>query len=312
MDTPEPLLSSDETDALLGAMRAGGEGAASVEQADIGSPERRLRVALGHADRAGQLLAEGTRRLILRIANCTSAVEDQPAEITPYSVLRSAFRNGSALVSLRATDGSFALMTVSFVLDRRLGAPLATDEADAVPAERTQLSPVDRRVLRPFVEDLAGTFARAWCDDARALRVEAVLTQPNELPELGQFEPLLRVAVKATPTGSQGDEIMVAMTSGAVSASLPGADEQASLVASADDQSRMAARVAAAEVEAVAVLGRSRSTIRDVLALTVGDVIRLDGIPSEPTTIYVEGRPLMRGHPVIHHGNLALEITEQG
>jgi flagellar motor switch protein FliM len=67
----DPLLSAAETDALLNAMRSTGDDA-NVESADIGSPDRPLRQALGRADHCVQQMSPELRKSLLRIANCTS------------------------------------------------------------------------------------------------------------------------------------------------------------------------------------------------------------------------------------------------
>jgi flagellar motor switch protein FliM len=60
----------------------------------------------------------------------------------------------------------------------------------------------------------------------------------------------------------------------------------------------------------VAVLGHARSTVREILRLSVGDVIRLNEPPETPVKVSVEGRQKMIGLPVVRHGNLAIEVIE--
>jgi len=72
----------------------------------------------------------------------------------------------------------------------------------------------------------------------------------------------------------------------------------------------MVARLSFAELEMVAVLGRAKSTIRSVLSLKVGDLVRLNEAPDAPLQVYVEGQKKMIGVPVVSHGNIAVEVTE--
>ena len=72
----------------------------------------------------------------------------------------------------------------------------------------------------------------------------------------------------------------------------------------------MVARLSFAELELVAVLGKSQSTVRNVLSMVVGDVLRLDEAPTSPLQIFVEGQKKMIGVPVVSHGNIAVEITQ--
>ena len=62
------------------------------------------------------------------------------------------------------------------------------------------------------------------------------------------------------------------------------------------------------EVDLVAVLGRCPFTVRSLLALDCGSVLRLDGAPETPVELQVDGVPVLRGMPVVKDGNLAIEV----
>src|SRR5690348_7101285 len=95
----EPLLSPDETSALLDAMRPKADAAASAEPADLGSPERPLRDALANADACARAMAASMDRLMLRVTGCSSFTEELPAEIAPYKVIRNSIPQGAAVVT---------------------------------------------------------------------------------------------------------------------------------------------------------------------------------------------------------------------
>lgn len=64
------------------------------------------------------------------------------------------------------------------------------------------------------------------------------------------------------------------------------------------------------DVTMIAQLGRTSHTIRDLLALQVNDVVKLDIGPQDLITINVEDVPKFQGLPGIVKGNRAVEITK--
>lgn len=312
MSDNDPLLTAAETDALLDAMRSTGDDA-SVESADLGSPDRPLRQALGRADHCVQQMSPELRKALLRIANCTSTTEDQPAEIVPFTVFTNAILPGSCIATLRTHDDCTGLIVIApqlcnFILERRLGAPLSENGSRAV--ARNELSALDRRILKPLLSSLAEELGRSWNGNPEDFQLVKILKNANELPSLTQFEPLLRLGVRMIPTGGTGDEVMFALSAGAVRATTPQESSTKVIAISPDERARMASRLSTAEVELVAALGRAHITVGRLLDLSVGDVVRLDRIPNEPIEMQVEGLTKLIGLPVVQHGNLAIEVTQ--
>jgi flagellar motor switch protein FliM len=309
-DGQEPLLSPEETSALLDAMRSGSADD-SVEPLDLTSAERPLRDALGTADSCARAIAEAVDKLMLRATGSPSSTEELPAEITPYKVIRSAIPQGAAIVPFRANDGSLGVLTIgpslaAFVLDRRMGAPISKD---VPPEPRAALSPLDRRLLEPFATSVVELFGKNWCDDPKAFAPSPVISQPADLPMLPQFEPLLQIVFRVAPTGMSGDQLVIAMSSGIVSRAKSTSIVRAPVSEPSDyDRSRMTAAVGGTEIEAVALLGDYVSTVREVLGLRVGDIVRLSTTPDEPLMIRVGDKVVARGMPVVHHGNIAVQI----
>lgn len=313
VDGIEPLLSLEETNALLDAMRSGSDENGSVELLDLTSAERPLREALTTADNCARSLAEAMDKLMLRTTGCSSSTEELPAEIIPYKVLRGAIPQGAAIVPFRSNDGSLGVMTVggglvSFILDRMMGAPLGRD----LPSEpRTMLSGLDRRLLEPFTSAVSYIFAKHWCDDAKAFPAGSVLAQTADLPMLPQFEPMLQLVFRVTPSGATGDQIVLALSSGIVSRAKPqNTSVVVRAVPNAEDRELMEAAVRGTDVEVVAVLGQQFATVREVLALRAGDVLRLTNTPEEPVDMKVGDRAVFRGNPMVQRGNLALQISQ--
>lgn len=306
----EPLLSPEETSALLDAMRSGSD-VSAIESLDLTSAERPLRDALATADACARAIAEALDKLMLRATGCPSSTEELPAEITPYKVVRSAIPQGAAIVPFRAADGSLGVMTlgpslVSFILDRRMGAPLNKE----LPSDpRTSLSHLDRRLIEPFALSVVELFSKHWCNDPKAFPPGSVIAQPADLPMLPQFEPLLQLVFRVAPTGLAGDQIVLAMSSGIVSRAKSSTHVKEQAAAPTEfDRSRMTQAVGGTEVEVVARLGEYITTVREVLGLRSGDIIRLSTTPEEPLEVSVGDRIVFHANPIVHHGNMAVQI----
>jgi flagellar motor switch protein FliM len=312
-ESNEPLLTGEETEALLEAMRSSASSAPDVLGADLASPDRPLRQALGRADRCVEELGRAMRSTMLRVARCSAAAEVEPAEILPFNVLQQAIAAGSAVALLRVNGSVGGLAVVgpslaAFVIERRLGAPLERAEKSQPATVREQLSAFDRRVLEPLFGALAESFERAWTGGDGAVEVGEILSRSSEVPTLPSIEPMLRFGLRVR-TAAATDDVFVALTSSAVRTTARREEAQAQ-PATPGDRERLALRIVAAEVELVAVLGKSTTTVRELLALSAGDIVRLDQVPGKPVDVAVEGVIKLRGLPVVHHGNLAIEIEE--
>jgi flagellar motor switch protein FliM len=108
-----------------------------------------------------------------------------------------------------------------------------------------------------------------------------------------------------------GDQVMLALSSGIVSRA-KSTDQVVQTVKSepsAIDRARMTSALFGTDVELVAVLGELHSTVRELLALRAGDVLRLESTPEEPLDARVGDTIVFHGMPAVRRGNLALQVT---
>lgn len=77
----------------------------------------------------------------------------------------------------------------------------------------------------------------------------------------------------------------------------------------AADLMALESRVGGAKVPVVAELGRTDLTIREILDLSVGDVVVLDTRLEDPVHVYVGNQPKFVGRPGRVRGRLAVEVT---
>ena len=64
------------------------------------------------------------------------------------------------------------------------------------------------------------------------------------------------------------------------------------------------------DMEVTVELGRARMTVRDLLALTPGNVLELDRAAGSPADLLVNGRLIARGEVVVVDEDFGLRITE--
>ncbi len=310
----EPLLSNDETEALLQAMRTGAGSGSSAKEIELGSVDQRLRKSLVKADEVAREWAAEVRKILRRMLGVSAGVRETSADVVPYSVVAQAIPPGAAVCVLRTPDGAQCFLVMgtgltSFVLNRRLGGGIpTTPESGPVEDVRGFLSAVDRRIVRPFCDEVVDMFSKLWGESELSLTIVDMLARPTDMPRLGQFEPLLRVPITVGFGVDSSEELSVLLSGTAVRAPKVEAPKEEHPVAKGD-KARMIARLSCAELELVAVLGHAQSTVRSVLSLKVGDVVRLLEAPNAPLELYVEGQKKMIGTPVVSHGNIAVEVT---
>jgi flagellar motor switch protein FliN/FliY len=63
-------------------------------------------------------------------------------------------------------------------------------------------------------------------------------------------------------------------------------------------------------MEVTVELGRTRLSVRELLALTPGDVLELDRAAGSPADLLVNGRLIARGEVVVVDEDFALRVTE--
>jgi flagellar motor switch protein FliM len=318
MDAGEPLLSREETEALLAVVRASaGADAddAAAEKVDLAAQDGMLRASLPRAERTSLALASEVRKMLRRLLGLSATVREVPADVVPQQTVAASVSSGAGVAVLATRSGSLAFVSVgpalsSIVLDRRLG---ATIEALSRATPRVELSAVDRRVMRAFADEIAFALGDKWCNDGESFVVHDVLGRPADVGRLVTTDPCLRMALRVDVPQLVQDQIVLVLTPAAVRDTAPPSVTEplpAAPTSSAKDRRALASRLGSAEVDVVAVLGQSRSTIRELLALGVGDVIRLDQAPDDPLPVTVGGITKLRGMPVVYRGNLAVRITE--
>lgn len=301
----EPLLSNEEASALLEAMREGEDGGGDrVTPTDLVSPDRVLREAVGRADAAVKLIGEDLRDELIKLVSRSFGVEAIPAVVISREELFAEVDDATLFRGLSHQRRRYGTAIVSadlsaLILEASLGAP-----EDAEPTKRP-LSALEECILEPVPRAIATALTHHFIQDMGF----DVVAYSREDDAKVAFEPMLRMGVRFVgPNGPVG-EVHVGLSPAALDR-----DQRADPKAPARpgaSRRRLAERISLAEVDIAAMLGRLSGSVGQVLRLKEGDLLRLDGSPEQPIALVVDEIAVAVGTPIVHRGNIAVEITER-
>lgn len=135
--------------------------------------------------------------------------------------------------------------------------------------------------------------------DAAVLLADALLVTPSPSSRTApqNVEPAPTAAATPTPTAAVPQQLGTGVTE--VFAGSPGPAVH-----------RGIEMLAGVDMEVTVELGRTRMTVRDLLALSPGTVLELDRAADGPADLLVNGRLIARGEVVVVDEDFGLRITE--
>lgn len=291
-----PLLSEEESAALFDAIRSGAMDGHATRPASLGSAEEPRRRAQRRLDELAPLAAAELRDALLRAGIVPENIEASPSEVHPLESFTGHVASAAAVWTVRAGAEAVARVVlepslVTALLERRLG---ATDAVAGVRAIERAPSALELRVLEPVARAACARIVTPFVSE------ELVLGPPGRPGELGSpLAPCAVVTLLLTPRRGEPARVQVALL-----ASSLGHD-----VGKTQIGARLRDVLPDVEVELAAVLGAASSTVRALLLLERGSVLRLDGTPDRPIEVRVDGVAVLRGMPVVKNGNLAIEVS---
>ncbi len=263
------------------------------------------------------------KALASRLSNRTSQQTDASAQATEALKFADCISSLASpgclqvleLTGLRGTGILYFEPTLLFhMVDLLLGGK-PTKLVDGVEILRKRgLTKVERRLFNYLAEALSEAVSESWESvtefGIRPTRIETdtrqvALFEPGEMVVVSSFE--------VTIVGCTGTVHLVipqaslrpiekVLASGLLE---EGADESGGWGAAL---TRLMREVT---VECSAELGRTEMSLRELVELKVGDIVRLDRDPESTITVYVEGASKMHGVPTMRHGNIAVEIVQK-
>lgn len=300
----EALLSDEESHALLEAMRTGSISPAApgpvAQPATLGAPDAPLRRAIGKAERASRELAQAVQGALLTLGSVLSEMQLLESTVMAVDTALGAFDDSAAswdVVTGTARTPRATIVIGPTLSDRLLARRLGASEAVGTRAGRTRgVSALARRVLEPFASACLAPVAEAFLAEAGPSRLV-----PRGGTQIAGFSPCLRVAVRALFADVE-DEVAVLVHESALVARAPRG------AGGPSDRELFARVLSEVDVELIALLGRTHASVRELCGWSAGSVLRLDGSPERPVAVCVDGVPVFSGMPIVHEGNVAIEV----
>jgi flagellar motor switch protein FliM len=259
-------------------------------------------------DRVAAAFARAARRSLPFLVRYRAQIVARPAGIVSGGSASEPSLGGGYEVSLSSRDGhawgrlALDAGAMALTLDGALGGRgdfgPPTPASAPTPAQRALLA----RVMRSLAADLAGVVHT---------EVNLSIAQvPGDVPAsaAGKAPDLIRAACSIEGVGVDA-ALVLSLGADAVEEAVRDVDPSPELGESSRGDPRMALALQDVEVEAVVELGRLPIGLRRILALQVGDVLRLPTATDDPLVVRVGDVEKLYGTPVVSRGQLALEIV---
>jgi flagellar motor switch protein FliM len=234
-------------------------------------------------------------------------------ELATYGALNSALPNPVCLQVFRTRPGERrGLLTLDIplafsIIDRLLGG-----QGQAL-AQHKPLTTIEQAIITPLLHALLERFAAAWSvRSPLALGPEEIAMSPKAVQILAVQELVLQASFSVAGETCVGD-LSLCVPFAVVRDLIPSADpEPASAKDAQGSQARQALQRAlgAAPLRLSAELGRGHITVRDLLRLRPGHVVRLDSRVGRPLDITVEGDLHLAGQPGLVGARRGVQITQ--
>jgi len=316
---PEQILSQEEIDALLVAMDKGNINLEEEEESEIELTPFDLTSQSKSLPGQFQALEEVYDKFATMLGDSLSSslqrnvnVEFVSKEMVKFGEFLESFSNptgfsifnmepliGSAMLAIEA-DLAFCLIDCMF---GGVGKPLE---------QMREFTLIEQRMLKKFAVEVLQNLEKAW---SPVCPLEVSLKKTETRPEFvrlvtpGDLVIVVRCSISGEEfTGNIHQCIPYLMLE-------PIKDRLSSVnLVEAESENMWSSQfgdlLGDAQVELTAELGRvGCHTVRDLLNLDVGNLIRLNTSPQDPVDVMVETVPKYRGFPGVVKGSRAIEIT---
>ncbi len=314
MKPREPILSPAEVEALLDARPAGTRHSAQLEPVsiDLLAGDRYLHrlvpiLCVGYA-RA----SEGLRRVLTSVLRTKIDVRDEEPEVMTGRGLTAVANQAAALIVLdiETSDhaGGHGLLALdaplAFAVIQRMfgGAP-----TDAAPTGARGPTNLERRMLLHALEPVFRTInANLEPIDYFRITPRSIESRLDLVPGFTPDTTALHVPFTVS-IGDQLASFSLAFPADLLEPLRDQLDSNAEQMHGAG-LSQIVARV---PVTVSVELGHLKMSLRDLLALSVGQVLKLNRHPQEELPIQIEGIPKLSGLPVHEGGAVGIEVTSR-
>ncbi|MFH1810663.1 MAG: FliM/FliN family flagellar motor switch protein [Pseudomonadota bacterium] len=318
------VLSNEEVDALMSALAqdsasTGEKHAREALSYDLTSQDRVVRGRLPGLDGILDRSARGFVRDLGLVLRQQVDVIPEPSALLKHSEFMAILPSPGKIAVLRMPPlRGHALLYLDFELSARLIGALLGDSLhnnDGAVASSAP-TPASERIMRRLVAYFTGNLDRNW---------QPVQPVTTEIVRIEQ-EPLrAALGTAADLVVASSFEIQLGEgTSGRMLFGIPFSsieplrkalgDASVTLRESRDaaQQSAMRRVVRELPVDMRCILGETTLTVRDLVRLHEGDILRLERGPDSLAVCLVEGQPRLQGRIVVHEGNLAIAVGAAG
>lgn len=323
----EQVLSQSEVNALLNAVSEGrlnpDEGTvkeADYEPYDLASQDKIIRGRMPGLEITNERL---TRYLQIALTSLIRKPVDVQLEFsglmkfgefvnqlvgpTSLNIFRMSPLRGVAILSL---ENAFIFSMISTFFGGSAG-----EDKSVSALEHRDFTTIENNIVRKVVRTVLNELQRAW-HPVYEIKTQFLRTETN--PQFIGAVPSADVVINTQYTVEF--ENAVGMMNLVIPYSMIEPIKQELSISSQNEEQeldyhwirRLKEEMLKAEVNLLAELGRSTLTVKELRALSVGDVLLLDTNASDPLVLKIEGVPKMRGVPIVHKGHIALQISKVG
>lgn len=321
-------ITPKELEALAETLRASARDATAAAQTSVsdevilrydlfagGTSPSGARPALERAheqfgERAGQVVERATRTEVSSFAHDIE-------HLTYGSVLQSLSEPCGVIQSEIVGLGSQGVLIIEpqallHVMDLLAGGAGGSNQHTLDTWAERGLTASEQRLAARVAALFSTALQRSWASlvpvQIRPIRVE---TDPRKAIFIDPQEVVVKLPVQLD-WGQISGVITLCIPLGAlkpIEKKLARAVVDSPLSREADWQTQLNAKIRSVPVTLVAELGTARLTLRKLMSLAPGDVLRLDRDPEGEVVVRMEGKPKLKAKATVVHGNLSLELS---
>ena len=316
----EKILSQDEVEALLGAMKKGnveldnnGLINANIEPFDLTVKDQKKRIKFTVLDEVLDRFFEMSDNTISLFLQKEISFEYVATEIIKFEEYITEYSRPTIFnyFTMDPLIGK-AIMTIKPQLVMSLIDCMMGGKGNPVDKVR-EFTPLEKRLINKFSKKLLGVFERSWKNiyplTANILKVES---NPDYIHILSPSDNVVKIDFTIKGSEFEGNinfcisYLMLEPIKEKLSGSYLKDKEQ-----DPKQSLRVKKLIMDAEIDVVAELGKSEKTISELINLKINDIIKLQNGPDDRVTLKVCGIPKYEGDPGIMKGNKAVEIVHK-
>jgi flagellar motor switch protein FliM len=198
------------------------------------------------------------------------------------------------------------------VIDRLLGGP------GWIPEKLRELTEIERALVTKFLSRIFASYREAWNYLATiSFKIEAMDSNPQLIPRIIPLDQMVAVVTTELQIGDTVGSMTFCLPYAVLSKIGPQLAEfqwspnvHTGREVTEEDIHKLAMNLGHADVDIDVDLGRTVVSLRELVAMKVGDVLVFDNETSEPLSVHVNGCEKFHVYPGVHRDRLAVQIAD--